>query len=396
MSSQQPPPLRPAPDTALSIAFVITGLGTGGAEMMLEKLVSNLSPSIEVHVISLTGLGAIGPRLQARGVPVEALGMRPGLPSPRLFARLVRRLTSLRPNVVHTWMYHADLLGGLAARLAGVRALMWGLRHSNLDPAANKASTLRVVRLCARLSAWLPQRIACAAQRAREAHIAIGYATDRMVVIPNGFDLTRFVPDSCARADVRTQLGLPDGAPLIGMVGRFDPQKNHRGFATAMQHLLKCRPDVHALLAGDGVDSSNQDLMRWLRDAGAVDACHLLGRRDDVPRLMSALDVLVLPSIGEAFPNVVGEAMSCGVPCAVTDVGDAADIVGALGRVVGSGDMAGLAAAVAELLALPAPARQNLSSQAQQTIRQRFDIAVVARRYEDEYRSMVAATRRPD
>lgn len=363
--------------------------------MMLEKLVCNLPSSIEVHVISLTSLGAIGPRLQLRGVPVEALGMRPGLPSPRLFARLVRRLASLRPNVVHTWMYHADLLGGLAARLAGVRALMWGLRHSNLDPDANKGSTLRVVRLCARLSTWLPQRIACAALRAREAHVAIGYAADRMVVIPNGFDLKRFVSDSCARADVRAELGLPGEAPLIGMVGRFDPQKNHRGFATAMQHLLKCRPDVHALLAGDGMDPLNQDLMRWLRDAGVVDACHLLGRRDDMPRLMAALDVLVLPSIGEAFPNVVGEAMACGVPCAVTDVGDAADIVGEFGRVVASGDMAGLAAAVVELLALSAPARQSLSSQVQQAIRQRFDIAVVARRYEDEYRAMVAATRQP-
>lgn len=395
MNGHQPLPRQTAPDTPLRIAYVITGLATGGAEMMLEKLIGSLPPSIEVHVISLTSLGAVGPRLQARGVPVEALGMRPGLPSPRLFLHLARRLANLRPDVVHTWMYHADLLGGLAARMAGLRALMWGLRHSNLDADANKASTLRVVRLCARLSAWLPQRIACAAQRAREAHVAIGYAADRMLVIPNGFDLTRFMPDPSARAAVRAELKLPAGIPLIGMVGRFDPQKNHRGFAEAMQHLHQCRPDVHALLAGDRVDHENTELMRWLRDAGVANACHLLGRRDDVPRLMAALDVLVLPSIGEAFPNVVGEAMACGVPCVVTDVGDAADIVGDLGRVVASGDMPGLAAAVAELLALPAAKRDDLSSQVQRSIRQRFDITVVARSYEDEYRSMVAATRRP-
>jgi len=376
----------------LRIAYVITGLNTGGAEMMLEKLVCSLPPSIKLHVFSLTTLGAIGPRLLARGVPVEALGMRPGLPSPRLFARLVRRLKSLRPDVVHTWMYHADLVGGLAARLAGIRALMWGVRHSNLDADANKASTLRVVRLCARLSAWLPQRIACAARRARDAHVAIGYAADRMVVIPNGFDLDRFAPDPSARLSVRLELGLPADAPLIGMVGRFDPQKNHRGFAAAMQHLRARRPDVHALLAGECIDSKNADLVRWLRDAGVVDICHLLGRRDDVPRVMAALDVLVLPSIGEAFPNVVGEAMASGVPCVVTDVGDAAEIVGDLGRVVASGDMRALADAVAELLALPAPALETLSSQVQRTIRQRFDIAVVARRYEDEYRSVVAAS----
>ena len=303
--------------------------------------------------------------------------MRPGLPSPRLFLRLVQRLARLQPDVVHTWMYHADLLGGLAARLAGVRALMWGLHHSNLDADANKASTLRVVRLCARLSAWLPRRIACVAQRAREVHVAIGYATDRMVVIPNGFDLTRFAPDLSARGAVRAELGLPAHTPLVGMVGRFDPQKNHRGFADAMQHLLKRRPGVHALLAGDRVDGGNADLVRWLRAAGVADACHLLGRRDDVPRLMAALDVLVLPSIGEAFPNVVGEAMACGVPCAVTDV-------------VPSGDMTGLAAAAAELLALPARERATLSSAVQDVTQKRFDLVVVARRYENEYRHMAA------
>mgnify|MGYP001203667512 CR=1 FL=1 len=373
------------------VAYVITGLKTGGAETMLEKLVCSLPPSIKVHVFSLTGLGDIGPRLLARGVAVEALGMRPGLPSPRLFVRLVRLLTRLRPDVVHTWMYHADLLGGLAARMAGVRALMWGVHHSNLDAEANKASTLRVVRACARMSAWLPQRIACVARKARDAHVAIGYAADRMVVIPNGFDLNRFSPDPSARQSVRSELGLAADAPLVGMVGRFDPQKNHRGFAAAMQRLHTRRPDVHALLAGDRIDSSNVTLVQWLHDAGIAGVCHLLGRRDDVPRLMAALDVLVLPSIGEAFPSVVGEAMACGVPCAVTDVGDAAEIVGELGRVAAPNDMAALADAAAELLSLPAPALESLSVRALDSIRQRYDITAVARRYEDEYRSMVAA-----
>jgi glycosyltransferase involved in cell wall biosynthesis len=379
-----------AMNTSFRIAYIITGLNTGGAETMLERLVCSLPSSIELHVFSLTTLGTIGPRLQARGVHVEALGMRPGLPSPRLFARLVRRLVRLRPDVVHTWMYHADLVGGLAARIAGTRALIWGVHHSNLDVDANKASTLRVVRACARLSAWLPQRIACVAHKARDAHAAFGYAADRMVVIPNGFDLGRFAPDPLARLSVRSELGLPADTPLVGMVGRFDPQKNHRGFAAAMQRLRARRPDVRAVLAGERIDPKNSDLLQWLRDADVVDSCHLLGRRDDVPRLMAALDVLMLPSIGEAFPNVVGEAMACGVPCAVTDVGDAAEIVGELGRVVPSGDMPALADAVAELLSLPAPAREILSSSAQHAIRRRFDIAVIARRYEDEYRAMTA------
>lgn len=375
----------------LRVAFIITGLKTGGAEIMLEKLLGAMSPTVQPWVFSLTGLGDIGPRLQARGIAVEALSMRPGLPNPLAFLHLVRRLVQIRPQVVHTWMYHADLLGGLAARLAGVRAVMWGLRHSNLDAGANKASTLRVLRLCARLSRRVPARIACAAARARDVHVAAGYAADRMVVIPNGFDLARYRPDAAARDAVRAELGLPEDSPVVGMIGRFDPQKNHEGFARVMQRLHERRPEVHAVLAGTGIDAGNAAVAGWLREAGVDTVCHLLGRRDDIPRIMAALDVLVLPSIGEAFPNVVGEAMSCGVPCAVTDVGDAADIVDGIGRVVASGDMPALADAVADLLALAPQARAQLGARAQQAVRTRFDLQAVAQRYEDEYRSLAAA-----
>jgi glycosyltransferase involved in cell wall biosynthesis len=381
--------------TPLRVAFIITGLKTGGAEMMLEKLLVNLSPLVQPWVFSLTGLGEIGPRLLARGIPVEVLGMRPGRPNPAGLARLVHRLVQLKPQVVHTWMYHADLFGGLAARLAGVRSVMWGVRHSNLDPSANRRSTLRIVRLCALCSRWLPARIAFPAARARDVHVRFGYDATRMVVIPNGFDLDRFRADPAARHAVRTELGLPDTTPLVGLIGRFDPQKNHQGFAEAMRRLHAGRIDVHAILAGAGIDADNAVLTGWLRDAGVSQVCHLLGRRDDVPRLMAALDVLVLPSIGEAFPNVVGEALASGVPCAVTDVGDTAEIVGDAGLVVAPGDMQALAHAIESLLTLSPVERETLALRAQQAMRTRFEIAVVARRYEEEYRSLAAAFPRP-
>jgi glycosyltransferase involved in cell wall biosynthesis len=376
----------------LRVVFIITGLKTGGAEMMLEKLLGALPTALRAHVISLTDLGEVGPRLLARGVPVEALGLRPGLPNPLVFMRLVRRLSELRPDVVHTWMYHADLLGGLAARLAGVRAVMWGLRQSNLDPALNRASTLRVMHLCARLSRSVPARIACAAGPARDAHVAAGYDAGRMVVIPNGFQLDRFRSDAAMRGPVRAELGLGEDVPLVGLVGRFDPQKNHRGFAEAMAGLHALAPRAHAVLVGAGVDGSNGELRAWLAQAGIAGRCHLLGRRDDMPRLMAALDVLALPSLGEAFPNAVGEAMACGVPCVVTDVGDAADIVGGTGEVVRSGDMPGFARALARVLALQEADRQALGVAAQARIRERYDIQVVARLYETHYRALAAAS----
>lgn len=370
----------------LCVAFIITGLDTGGGEMMLEKLLAHLPASIHPCVFSLTTAGDIGPRLRARGVQVEALGMRRGLPSPLAWLRLVRRLRALRPDVVHTWMYHADLLGGIAARAAGVHAVLWGLRQSNLDPALNRRSTLAVVQLCAWLSGLVPVRIACAGVSARDAHVRAGYAADRMVVIPNGFELDRFRPDAAARAAVRDELGVPADAPLIGVVGRFHPAKNHRGFIEALPALRARWSGLYAVLVGEGVDASNSDLAGWMARAGVADRCLLLGRRDDVPRLMAALDVLALPSLGEAFPNVVGEAMACAVPCVVSDVGDAAEIVGDTGRVVAPGDANALASALAGLLEMPVIDRAALGARAQQRIRARFDIHRVAAIHEEEYR----------
>jgi glycosyltransferase involved in cell wall biosynthesis len=376
----------------LRVAYVIVGLEVGGAETMLERLVLALGPHVQPLVISLTSLGVIGPRLLARGVAVQACGMTLGqLPRPRALWRLVQLLRDFKPDVVHTQMYHANLLGGLAARAAGVRAVMWNVHHCNLDAAVNSRSTLWTVAMGARLSRVLPQLISSVAERARDVHVAAGYAAERFVVVPNGFDTSQFRPDTAARSAVRFELGLPADTPLVGMIGRFDVQKNHQGFCEAMARLVQLRPGTHALLAGSDIDADNAQLAAWLQQHGLADCCHLLGPRSDIARLMAALDVLMLPSLGEAFPNVVGEAMACGVPCAVTDVGDAALMVGAWGRVVTSGDMCGLGDAAAALLALPMAQRLSQGHGMAASTRQRYDVHVVAARYLGEYHAMLAA-----
>jgi glycosyltransferase involved in cell wall biosynthesis len=370
--------------------FIATGLSTGGAEMMLLKLLERLDRArFEPKVISLAGKGEVGARIEALGIPVECLGMRPNVPSPFRFLRLVRRLRELRPGLVHTWMYHADLLGGLAARLAGVRAIGWRVNHSNLDPALNKRTTLWIVTICARMSSWLPRRTLSCSEKARRVHVAAGYAPSKMVVVPNGFDLTRFQPDPTARESVRAELGVAGTVPLVGLVARHHPQKNVEGFLEAVAVVARERSDVHFLLAGSGVDARNEVLQGAIRSTSAVDRIHLLGGRDDVPRLMAALDVLALSSHGEAFPNVVGEAMACGVPCVVTDAGDAAEIVGDTGRIVPVGDMRGLARELLAVLDLPRPERQALGLRARERVRDKYDIERVVSQYEAFYESLM-------
>lgn len=376
----------------MRVLYIITGLATGGAETMLLKLLGRLDRKrFSPHVISLTTLGEIGPRIAALGIPVEAIGMRPRLPSPIGLFRLAQRIRRLRPDVVHTWLYHADLLGGMAARLARVSAVCWGIRSSNLDRDKTHWTTRAVVRLCAVLSHWIPQRILLCSETARQIHISLGYAAEKMVVLPNGFDVSRFTPDHNARHKVRTELGIADDTPLVGLIGRFDPLKNHAGFFEAMAMLHRHMPPVHFLLAGNGIDENNETLMHSIKVTNLLSNTHLLGLRDDIPRLMAALDVLASSSYGEAFPNVLGEAMASGVPCAVTDVGDSAYIVGDAGRVVAAGDMASLAAAVGALLELPVSEKATLGENARARVANHFEIGQVVGRYEEFYASLQAA-----
>jgi glycosyltransferase involved in cell wall biosynthesis len=376
----------------IRLVHVITDLDTGGAEMALHKLLSRLDRSrFDPVVVSLTDIGPVGKRITSLGVPVEALGMRRGIPDPLAVPRLARRLKDLRPQVVQTWMYHADLIGGLASRLAGGAPIAWNIRHSDLPRGSARRLTLWTARVCAVLSRGLPRKIVCCSEASREVHVRLGYAPEKMVVIPNGFDLGLFRPDPVARLSVRKELGIPDGAPLVGLVARFHPQKDHRTFVRAAGLLRASLPGPHFLLCGERVDWDNDQLARWIDAAGGREGWHLLGLRTDVPRLVAALDVSVSSSFsGEGFPNVIGEAMAAGVPCVVTDVGDSAQIVGQTGTVVQPRDPGALAGACERLLGMAEAERGDLGLAARRRVVESYDLEEIVRRYEDLYQGLAS------
>jgi glycosyltransferase involved in cell wall biosynthesis len=366
------------------IVHVITGLPVGGSQMMLLKLLIAMDPqSWEAEVISLRDVGVMGERIGAMGFPVRALGMREHLRDITALGQLARTLRGRPPHVIQTWLYHADLIGGLAAWQAGV-PVIWGIRQSDLSRRDTRRSTMWIARLCARLSHRIPRRIVCCSEAARRFHTTMGYAGEKMVVIPNGFDLRSFNPDPEARRSVRQELGLTPSTPLVGLVARFDTEKDHRTFAQAAARLHALMPDVHFLLCGQGVDPRNPLLSAWLASAGVQSRSHLLGPRDDVPRLTAALDIATSSSYGEGFSNVIGEAMACGVPCVVTDVGESAAIVGDTGRVVPAKDPTALAEAWRALLEAPA-AREQLGAAARRRVESEWDITVIANRYSSLY-----------
>ncbi|HIA64188.1 MAG TPA: hypothetical protein EYN93_15080, partial [Planctomycetaceae bacterium] len=193
------------------VLFISSGLGVGGAETMLLCLLEHIDRRLIVPgVISLTGLGAIGPKIQALDIPVEDFGLSRGSnPFPLVsLVRLYRQISSFRPDVVQTWQYHADFLGGISARMAGIKAVGWGIRNSDLSTSSSKLSTRLVMRSCASLSRWIPLRILCCSKVARAIHVRMGYDNNKMIVIPNGFDLARFTPSPEAGISVRDEFHL--------------------------------------------------------------------------------------------------------------------------------------------------------------------------------------------
>jgi len=329
----------------------LSSLGDGGAEGALFRLVSQ-DRAFRHHVVSLTGLERYGQPLRDLGIPVTTLDLPRGRLRVRPLLRLWRLIRAERPFVVQTWMYHSDLIGGVVARLAGVSNVVWNLRHSSLDPERNARSTLLVARICARLSRLIPRRIICCAEKAREVHAALGYDAVRMAVIPNGYDLSVLQPDPAAGAALRQSLGIAPEQPLIGFVARFDPLKDHANLLQAMARLKAGGRAPLCLLIGTGMTDANQALAAQISALDLAAHVRLLGRRNDIPAVMNALDLHVMSSISEAFPNVLAEAMACGTPCVSTDVGDAAAIIGETGRIVPPRDPAALADAIAGMLAL--------------------------------------------
>lgn len=373
------------------IVHVITGLNVGGAEKLLLGILTHAPRDrFQPEVVSLIGEGPLSGEVRQRGVPLHSLDLRRGVPDPGSVLRLTALLRRLKPDVVQTWMYHADLIGGVAARLAGVKRIAWSLHSSDLDPARVRKTTQLTVRLCARLSHSVPRKICATARRAIETHTAMGYDPAKFVHIPNGFDTVACHPDPELRAIVRAELGVPPEAPLIGMTARFDPQKDHHNFVQAAEKLARTHPSVRFLLCGPDVTEENAELTGWLDGAGVRDRFLLLGSRSDVPRLLTALDVGTLSSrYGETFPLAIGETMAAGVPCVVTDVGDTPELVGKTGRVVPPADPEALANAWGELLALPPDARRTLGESARARVVAHFEIRQIAARYADLHESLL-------
>jgi glycosyltransferase involved in cell wall biosynthesis len=369
----------------MKVVHVIIGLGVGGAETMLKKLV--LSASGVTHVVvSLTSCGPIGQQLVEKKIKVYALDMRDSVGVPWAAWRLLRILRSERPSAVQTWMYHADLLGGVVASVLGI-PVVWGVRTTEL-PRARSIAARFIRKCCALLSNAVPDKIVYPAVASKKLHERIGYSRHKSIVIPNGFQVDTLLDSYLMRGEMRKIFGLQDLDVAVGFVGRFHDDKDPHTFLRAMSFLLNRVSLLKVILVGRDFDVGNHRLSAWIDGCGLRGRVLLLGERFDVPACVSAMDVFCLSSRTEGFPNVLGEAMGVGVPCVATDVGDVREVLGDCGIVVPREDPSALAEGVRNILGWTPEERTSRVACGRERIAVSYSIAASCRKFENLYRNI--------
>ena len=385
----------------IEVMHVITSLDIGGAETMLARLVAgDRAGAVSHRVVSLKPGGALHASLNAEGIPVRDLAIGRKLSALGGLMRLAGIIRTAQPDVLHSWLYHADLLATLALALSGRRRatrLLWGVRCSDMDMRRYARSTRYVLTILRRFSSKT-DLVLCNSEAGRAAHERLGYRPPRWRVIPNGLDVDRFRPRPAERAAIRAELGLGEDSFAVGMCARVDPMKDHASFVKAAAIFAEAAPAARFVLIGAGTDEPGSALDRTIAASGIAARFVRLGRRRDVGRLNTALDIATLSSaFGEGFPNVLAEAMACGVPCVATDVGDSASIVGDTGLIVPPRDAEALAAAWARLRSEGRDARAMRGAAARRRVASRYALATMIASYRALYGELVISggARRP-
>ncbi len=374
----------------------IHGIGGGGAESMLRSLVSRLDRRRwRVVVVAM----------RAANRPNEANELRQSCDafyaleedafvSRAALTKLSAVLRREQPAVVQTWMHHADLVGGVVARLAGAQRVVWSIhcREITRAPGESAWKTWLLRNLLPLASRLVPSRIISCSQAALEDHARMGYPPDKMQWIPNGVDTERFIISTQARQQTRQRLGLADNDPALGFVGRFHEMKNLPLLLRAFQLLMMRAPQACLLMCGvrrEDLDAECLSLVNAMPGSGRV---VWLPFQDDPERFYPALDLFTLSSRTEACPMTILEAMACGVPCVTTHVGDCALLIGDTGATTAPDSASELAETWARWLALPGERRAAIGAAARLRVKERFSLEQAAAAYQHLYETMTPAT----
>jgi glycosyltransferase involved in cell wall biosynthesis len=375
----------------MKVCHIIINLASrGGAECMLvRQLLADTESAHNKMLLVLRHSGVWGDDLLAAGVTVHELKTDSILAAPRAFFQLIKFIKSFQPDIVQTWMYHADFLGSLAARMAGYKNIVWSMHRTSLSLSDSKITTIILMKLCALMSYWIPKKIIHVANAGRLAHIEAGYNADRIVVIPNGFDFSVLTATDSQRKAFRDECKFSEKDLVIGCLARFHPAKGHDNFINAAAIVVKNRPDVKFMIAGSDCDAKNIKLNGWIKEHYLQDSFVLLGERHDVAACLSSMDIFCMPSLTEAFPIALGEAMAMGLPCVATNVGDTAILVGDTAILVPAQDAQALAQGLLDVINLSEKQRHQMGLRSKERVVAEFSIDTTCKRYDNVYSALL-------
>ncbi len=363
----------------IKVMHVITDLDVGGAERMLVSyLTADRSSAPACFVVSLLSGGVFAEWLRRSGLTVHEMKMGRVIGNFLSFFRIAEIIRQEKPDVIQSWMYHADLVSTLALLLSGrIRKtrLYWGVRCSDMDTSKYRVTLRIAIWACSWLS-WVPHGIIANSFAGMQVHKDLGYASENFFVIPNGVDAERFAPDARLREEVRRELDIPDGAFAVAMVARRDPMKDHETFIKALDKI----PGAIGVLPGKGTDElSDQPNLRRL------------GVREDIERIYAACDIVCLCSaFGEGFPNVLVEGMAAGLAPVATDVGDCARILGDVGEIVPPCNVEAFARAVENLIRLGREKVVERGAIARKRIQAEYALERAVEKFDSVYREVVS------
>ena len=368
----------------IRILHLITSLNTGGAEIALLRLLESMDrDKFEMQVVSMIPMGPIGEKIQALGVPATSLEMAPGSPGLGGLIRLIKILKQFQPAILQTWLYHADLLGLLAAKLSKTHVVIWNIRSAEMDFSQYSKLSGLVLQICAIFSN-IPTTVVVNSQAGQILHTRLGYHPKQWRFIPNGIDVTRFTPEYNAGLMIRQEWNIGDNEILIGHVARIDPQKDHDTLLRAAAIVQKVDPGIHFVCVGTGPASYWNELKTLATKLGLTNLLWA-GPRSDMPAIYNAMNILVSPSKGEGFPNVVAEAMACGIPCVVTDVGDSKILIGNSGICIPPENPEALAKSILKMRELSRSERIHLGEIARSRIVEHYSLDRMSGSYSNLY-----------
>ena len=357
----------------MKIVHIITGLGDGGAEHVLFKICKYDTKNKHI-VISLKGPGKYFSLLKKLNIKVYFFDFK--FYSIHKFFHLIKLLRHLKPEIVQTWLVHADFLGSIASKFAGINNIIWNVRYSNIEIGKAKFSTIFIIRLLSLMSHFVPKLIITVSKKAKKIYEKIGYNKKLFEYIPNGYDLSTLKISKNLKNNFKKKYKINNKIPLIGNVSRYDPQKDHFNLLKALSIIKEKKINFFCILVGTNIDSKNIDLVYEIKRLKLNGNVKLLGQTNDISMVMNSLDLHVLSSsYGEGFPNVVAEAMACGTPCVVTEVGDSSLIVGKTGWIVPPKNPVRLSKAIENALnERDTPKWKNRSKMARLRIEENFSI----------------------